>query len=174
MIGLWILAGVALLFGFVVFRGAPYVPSKRRDVSEAFTNLYAVSKNDFLVDIGSGDGVVLHEAAQRGAHCLGYELNPALVVISRFRLRNYSNISVKLADFWRETLPPQTTILYAFSESRDIKKIAKKLQREATRLQKPLLFMSYSFEIPGEVPIRKNAMMFLYEFRPLQSVQAQV
>ncbi|HEU4716091.1 MAG TPA: hypothetical protein VFS14_04660, partial [Candidatus Saccharimonadales bacterium] len=69
---IWILCAVVLLFGFVVFRGAPYVPSHKKDVAIAFEELYEVGKNDVVVDVGSGDGIILRMAAKRGARAVGY------------------------------------------------------------------------------------------------------
>ena len=86
---------VVLLFGFVVFRGAPYVPSKRRDIKRAFEELYPLDDSDTLVDIGSGDGVVLRMAAKRGAHAVGYELNPILVLVSRWLSRKYTTVTIR-------------------------------------------------------------------------------
>jgi hypothetical protein len=45
------IAAVVLLFGFVAFTGAPYVPSRRRDLQKAFDELYQLKKTDVLVDI---------------------------------------------------------------------------------------------------------------------------
>lgn len=166
--GLASIAGVALLFGFVVFVGAPYVPTRRKDISEAFTSLYPLSKQDVVVDIGSGDGVVLRQAAVRGARAIGYELNPVLVVISRLLSRGQAGVSVYLADFWHAPLPDDTTLVYTFGETRDIGKMYAKVQREATRLGRPLYFMSYAFAVKDQTPLRANRSYFLYEIAPLQ------
>ena len=42
-----------------------------------------VTANDFVIDLGSGDGRNLIAAAKRGARALGVEYNPDLVVLSR-------------------------------------------------------------------------------------------
>lgn len=164
----WLVTAVVLLFGFVVFWGAPYVPSKKRDVAKALDDLYPIGKKDLLVDIGSGDGVVLRMAATRGARAVGYELNPTLVVISRMLSRRQPRVTTVLADFWRVSLPDATTVVYTFGESRDIKKMAAKVEREATRLQKPLAFISYGFAVPGLTPAKKTGAHFLYHIAPLQ------
>jgi len=44
-----------------------------------------VSPNDFLIDLGSGDGRNVIAAAKRGARALGVEYNPDLVELSRQR-----------------------------------------------------------------------------------------
>lgn len=165
MWGLWLVVATVLLFGFVVFRGAPYVPSKKTDLKKAFDELYDLGEKDLLVDIGSGDGVVLREAARRGARAVGYELNPLLVLISRLLSRD-ARIEVRLADFWNVTLPRETTVVYTFGESRDIVKMAAKVQAEATRLKRPLFFISYAFEVKTLHPVAKSDTHFLYRFTP--------
>jgi hypothetical protein len=168
----WIFAVIVLLFGFVVFWGAPYVPSRKSALTQAFDELYHLDKYDFLVDIGSGDGIVLREAAVRGAHAVGYELNPVLVMISRFLSRNEPLVQTHVANFWRVELPIETTVVYTFGDSRDITKMAQKVANEAHRLKKPLTFISYGFAIPHQKPQKKVGAYYLYEYRPLQIKKA--
>ena len=172
MWGLWLCMIVVILFGFVVFRGAPYVPSKRREIVQAFTELYALDADDLLVDIGSGDGIVLREAARQGARAVGYELNPILVLISRVISRKEKNIRVVLADFWRVKLPDETTVVYTFGESRDIARMAKKVASEANRLGKPLAFISFGFKVPGQEPLKNIGAYYLYQYTPLHIKKA--
>lgn len=155
--------------GFVAFTGAPYVPSKRRDIERAFDELYPLANSDVLVDIGSGDGVVLRAASRRGALAVGYEIHPVLVVISRLLSRGDRNVRVKLANFWRTQLPDDTTVVYTFGDARDIAKMYDKVQREATRLARPLAFVSYAFEIPGVPPTKTLGAHHLYRIKPLQT-----
>ncbi len=158
---------VVLLFGFVVFRGAPYVPSRKRDVQAAFDNLYAVGPSDTLVDIGSGDGIVLRMAAERGARAVGYELNPLLLGISRLLSRGDARVTVRLADAWHVDLPAETTIVYIFSTSRDIEKLGRWLDEQATKNGNSYYFMSYGFELQRS-SLRKYGAHHLYEINPLQ------
>jgi hypothetical protein len=169
---LWLLGGIVVLFGFVVFRGAPYVPSHRRDVALAFDELYELSEKDVLVDAGSGDGVILRMAAARGAKAVGYELNPALVAVSRLLSRKNEKIRIRLSDFWLTPLPYDTTVVYGFMVQRDINKMAKKLQSEANRLEHPLYFISYGSEIPARPKIKASGAHNLYRFDPLHAAKA--
>lgn len=162
---------VAALFALTVLRGAPYLPSHRRDVALAFDELYVLGKKDLLVDIGSGDGVVLRQAVMRGAKAVGFEINPLLVIISRLLSLRKQNIQTRWRDFWLTPLPSETTVVYFFSESRDIVKMTSRLQSEANRLGKKLWLISYAFEVPGLKPARSSAMHFLYEINPLQSTK---
>lgn len=162
----WLAAGVVLLFGFVVLRGAPYVPSHRRDAQQALGELYQLSANDVLVDVGSGDGIILRLAAARGARTVGYELNPALVAISRLLSRGNPRVRVRLKDFWLASLPADTTVVYGFIVTRDAKKMAKKMQAEADRLGRTLHFISYGSELKGEEKLRELGAHHLYRFKP--------
>jgi len=69
--------------------GAPWLPLRRRDIPDGFA-LVDISSTDVVIDLGSGDGRLLIEAAKRGATVIGYELNPFLVWWSRHRLEPYS------------------------------------------------------------------------------------
>lgn len=168
----WIFAAIVLLFGFVVFRGAPYVPSHKREVAKAFDELYKVTGSDVVVDAGSGDGIILRLAAARGARVIGYELNPALVAISRFLSRRDKKTKVHLSDFWLTPLPKETTLVYGFMVQRDIEKMAKKMQAEADRLDRPLYFMSYGSAIESRPKLKELGAHHLYLFNPLQPVKA--
>jgi hypothetical protein len=169
---IWLIAILILVFGFVVFRGAPYVPSRKREIAQAFEELYPLGEDDTLVDIGSGDGVVLREASRRGAQAIGYELNPVLVLISKLLSLNDPNVRIYLADFWWVHLPLETTVVYTFGESRDITRMAEKVSLEAKRLQKPLAFISYGFAVPDLPAIKQVGAYYLYEFEPLHSEEA--
>lgn len=173
---LWIVGAIILLFGFVVFRGAPYVPSHRRFVKTALTELYELSEKDTLVDLGSGDGIVLRVAAEQGARAVGYELNPALVLISQLLARGNENIETHLGDMWLVEIPDDTTVVYAFSVSRDMKKLERKVQQAANRLDRSLWLITYGLPIKGKKPTKELYAHRLYLFdptkNPLQSGQA--
>lgn len=167
---IWMVLGWALVltFGIVVFRGAPYVPSRRRYIKHALTELYPLSRDDVLVDVGSGDGIVLRIATEHGATAIGLELNPILVLISRFLSRRNRKVQVRLVDFWLTPLPDDTTVVYAFMVTRDIKKITRKMQHEADRLGRPLKFITYGNRLPDREYEKALVGYALYTFAPLQ------
>lgn len=171
----WIIFAVVLLFGFVVFRGAPYVPSRRKIIEQAFDELYVLGKKDTLIDVGSGDGVVLRIAAKRGVkRAIGYELNPFLVIVSRLLSRRYKNIEVRTADFWFVKFPSELTIIYLFIVSRDAKRMAKKLQTEANRLEKSFKVITFGAVLPDLDAEKSIGACRLYQFSPLQETNAKV
>jgi hypothetical protein len=164
--GLGIIA-IALLFGVVVFFGAPYVPSQKKYIRRVFKYI-ALGADDLLVDVGSGDGVVLRSASRCGATALGYEINPILVLISKVLSAGDSRVSVVNANFWKAKLPEQTTIVYAFSVTRDEKKLTQLLQREANRLQRPLKLLCLGSPFRLVQPVDSFDAYALYLFQPLQ------
>ncbi len=164
--GLVILGGIILVFGIVVFRGAPYVPSLRTYAAEALEQLYPVTQKDVVVDLGSGDGIVLRLAAARGARAVGYELNPVLVVISKLMSRGNPLIETRLADFWLVDLPEATTMVYAFSVGRDMEKLARKIQHTADKVGHPIWLITYGHTIASRVVKKSTPSHHLYLFEP--------
>ena len=66
--------------------------------------MYGHQRGSRLVDIGSGDGRIVHLAAQQGYLSHGIELNPWLVLYSKYRsirlgLRRYATFSKQ--DLWK-------------------------------------------------------------------------
>jgi SAM-dependent methyltransferase len=45
--------------------------------------LAKVTPDDYVIDLGSGDGRIVIAAAKRGAHAVGYEFNPDMVQLSQ-------------------------------------------------------------------------------------------
>lgn len=175
MIWLWLtLVIIVLLFGLVVFRGAPYVPSRKMYIRQALSELYPLTVKDVLVDIGSGDGIVLREAAKIGARAIGYEINPLLVIISRLLSRRYRKVSIHLVDFWIAKLPDETTVIYVFSVARDISKVVKKVQNETNRLNRPIHLIIYANKLDDKQVVKIVGAYYLYTFYPLQLDKAQV
>ncbi len=170
MILILLIVGVILLvcFGLVVFRGAPYVPTMRRQRQQAFDELYKVSSRDVVVDLGSGDGSLLRHAAGRGARAVGYELNPLLVLISKFLGRHKSKlITTKWSDFWLAKLPAETTLVYVFINGRDMKRLEKYLRTHVAQSKRPLTIISYSFSLPPSMKAQKTlGPMYLYKLKP--------
>jgi SAM-dependent methyltransferase len=56
----------------------PYIPTPD-ELVETMLRMGEVDPADFVIDLGSGDGRIIIEAAKRGARGLGVDLDPALV-----------------------------------------------------------------------------------------------
>src|SRR5438105_3031548 len=59
----------------------PYVQTPM-EIVERMLRMAEVRKGDFVIDLGSGDGRIVIEAAKRGARGLGVDLDPALVKLA--------------------------------------------------------------------------------------------
>lgn len=164
----WILIVILIFFGLMAFTGAPYVPSRRNDVRQAFEKLYTLKDDDVLVDMGSGGGGVLREARRYGARVYGIELNPILVWCTRIWSWGDKRTTIVCKNLFKADFPKNTTVVYVFGDSRDIKRMAQAVRQQAIKLKRSLWLISYAFEIPGEKISKKHGAHFLYEIKPLQ------
>ena len=65
-------------------KGAPFVRSKPERI-RTMIELAGITKDMHVVDLGSGDGSIVIEAARAGANATGVEMNPFLIPYSRWR-----------------------------------------------------------------------------------------
>jgi hypothetical protein len=163
----WIIIGcILLLFGAVVFRGAPYVPTLRRSVQHAL-DVLNLEKDDLLVDLGAGDGVVLKAAAARGWRAIGYEINPLLCLVARLRCMSaHGRVKVRWRDFWLTDLPEDAKAVFVFLAGPHMPHLARKLDTVMKGRREPLKVLSYGFAIPGYLPKKISNGLFLYELIP--------
>jgi SAM-dependent methyltransferase len=153
---------VALAFGGVILRGAPYVPTLDAQAKAAL-DLLALEKGQTLLELGSGDGKVLLVAARAGLNVVGVELNPFLVVVSRLRTWRYRRqVRVIWGDFWRVRWP-ECDAVFAFLLGR----FMGKLDGRMVELKKPLV--SFAFKIPGREIDAEKAGVFLYRYDRAQT-----
>ena len=167
MLWIYIVGCIVVLVGISVFFGAPYVPSLRRDIKSLFDEFTPVAKGDVVLDIGSGDGIVLREVSRRGAKAVGYEIHPLFVGISKLLSLGDRRVVVRWVNAWVAPFPDDVTLIYAFAVGRDGAKLSKKVQREANRLGRPLTIVCYGNPLPGRTPARSFEAYHLYSFEPL-------
>ena len=120
-----------------------------------------------VLDIGSGDGIVLREISRRGAKAVGYEIHPLFVWLSRLLSWRDSNVTVRWANAWTAPFPEDVTLIYAFAVGRDGAKLAKKVQHEDEVLGRPLTLVCYGNPLPRREPEQSFEAYHLYRFRPL-------
>lgn len=157
---LLVLFVVLLAFAIAGMMGAPYVPILKRD-SDALLALSNLKSGQTLVDLGSGDGRLLAAAASQGIHCIGYEINPFMVVISKVVCwRHRKLVTIKFRNLWSTPLPPADAI-YVFLMPKFMPRLNDKL---ASEIHKPTVVISYAFEIPGPEAVRRNVNTYVYEY----------
>lgn len=164
---MYIVGCIVVLVGISVFFGAPYVPSLRRDIKNLFDEFTPVGEGGVVLDIGSGDGIVLREVSRRGARAVGYEIHPLFVGISKLLSLGDQRVVVRWVNAWTAPFPDDVTLIYAFAVGRDGAKLSKKVQGEANRLGRPLTIVCYGNPLPGRTPARSFEAYHLYSFEPL-------
>lgn len=159
----WILFIIVFIFCITAITGAPYVPSRLSELKLAFTKLYKISKKDLIVDLGSGDGIVLKAANDFGAKGFGVEINPFLVLFTKLRFIRNKDIEIHSGNLFKIDFPKDTTVVYIFGDARDIKGMMQAIQRQADKIGHDLFVISHGFEIPDMTPVKKHRAYFLYK-----------
>lgn len=87
-----------------MFFGAPYAALSYDSIKVMMT-LLKPKKGGKLLDLGSGDGRIVIAAASLGLDAKGYEINPILLIVSKYKLiKNESKGQIFLKDYWRNDL----------------------------------------------------------------------
>jgi hypothetical protein len=95
-----------------------------KDQVERMLDLAKLTPADFLVDLGSGDGVTVIAAAKRGVRAMGVEFNPELVAFSR-RQAEHAGVSDKTSfvqgDLFQADLSRATVITLFLLDELNVK-----------------------------------------------------
>lgn len=151
---------LVFFFSFVLIFGAPFLPTKKRQIEAAF-ELLKLKKGETILDLGSGDGRVLRYAAKNGYKGVGYELNPLLYLLSllvTFRYRK--DVKIYCKNFWVAEFPENSAI-FIFLLDRFMDKLHKKIIHKQNT--KKVKVVSFAFKFEGIKPIRTSEGVYLYE-----------
>lgn len=119
-----------------VKNGAPFVPIGKRHLKEGM-ELLQLTKDDIVIDLGSGTGTILREVAKRGARGIGYEFHPFLVAWSRQSLNAYRDqVEIRRGDLFEADLSVATVIIMFGLEAMrpKIEQMIQKTARPGTRV----------------------------------------
>lgn len=165
---LGLLASIFWFGGFLlplIFGGAPYVPSARKRV-QTMMRLADFKNTDHVVDLGSGDGLLLFSSLQAGAGTAeGYEIHPALVAISRRRSkwnRLNDRLTVHQRSYWNADLS-KTDVVVLYQIPNSMERLEKKLWDE---LPMGARVVSNAFPFPNWKPIVEEERVYLYKKTP--------
>lgn len=157
----WIIYPLVALFGcfaFVLLFGAPYLPTLRKQVDTAL-DLLDLQPGQRLIELGSGDGRILLAAAKRGYHADGYELNPILVAISKWRIRKYKHLAtVHWGNYWTADWG-KTDGIFFFGLQKFMPKLDKKIIQQSGR---PVKLVSFAFTLSDRKPHIAKEGLYLY------------
>ncbi len=119
---LWWIVAVTTAHAQTPHKYEPLVGQKGKDVvwaptpEELVTDMLDMAKvtpNDYVIDLGSGDGRIVIEAGKRGARALGIEFNPELVQLSRENVQRAGvaeKVSVRQGDVFETDFSDATVI----------------------------------------------------------------
>lgn len=162
-IGLLVLLVVIATFAWGAYRGAPWVPTRRRD-SARILALARPHPGMRVADVGCGSAGVLGAFARAGCVVRGWELAILPWLVARFRFRGSPRAVITYGDFWYEDLGRQD-LVYAFLMPSALARLTKKLSDE---LAVGARVITYAFPLPGWSPITVDHVdgrptLYLYE-----------
>lgn len=156
------IAGFFLFLCLSFVTGGPFVPSSKRAV-EAMIKLAEFSPGQTVIDVGSGDGRVLFAAAKAGAFTVGIEINPYLVLYTRFRafFRPYrGRITVLWKNLWKADLS-KADVVFVYLIPWRMEDLAEKLE---TELRPGTMVISHSFIFPQWKILRSDPIHHIYVY----------
>ncbi len=178
--GIFLVANIAFLTSTIpaIFgRGAPYLPTNSQSLSFILDDVLPkiLSKNGAdptpnlavtnletqsvvlptpitIIDLGSGDGRVVIEAAQRGYKAVGYEINPFLVFMSYFNsivrkkkgTSQYGTATFHWLDIWKVKTLHEADVIFVYGLGPIMNALSEKIAQEA----RPNVFVvSFVFQL---------------------------
>ena len=123
-----------------------------------------------VLDIGCGDGGLLHQLARARPDCqfVGIEHAPLPCLLAKLRTLQLPNAEVRLGDFWGESLAAYD-LVYAFLSPAPMPRLWARAQAD---MKPQALLVSNSFAVPDiaaeqviDVEDRRQTRLFLYRPR---------
>lgn len=157
-----VLVNILLVYLIIIphILGAPFLRTKKSARQKMF-EFADIKPGERIVDLGSGDGVFLFEAARRGAVAVGYEINPFLVTQTKTAAKSLGlsdKIEVYKQNFWQVDLSG-FDVVFLFGISHIMSKLEKKLRAE---LKPGARVISYTFKFPKWQPVKEQDNVSLY------------
>lgn len=169
---IWIFAGLCILgiilsgFFLIPFLvGAPYEPSRGREL-DRMIDFADPQDGDKIAELGSGDGIVCMRLAEKvpsgDVEVHGFELNPILVWISRYRVRKrglQNRVFIHWKNFFKQDLSSFNKIIL-FQFKTVMHKISRKFKKE---LKPGTLIVSHEWRLPRWEIKDKRKKVYLYK-----------
>ena len=141
--------------------GAPYITSTQ-EKAITMISMAKISPTDHVVDMGSGDGILLIEAIKVGAKsATGYELHPGLIKRSIRKINKLGfskKIEILKESFWDADLK-NTDVVLLYQTSPAMNKLKLKLKNE---LKPGSRIVSNAFNFPNWKPVQEKSGIYLY------------
>lgn len=143
--------------------GAPFAGIKTKMIGKMI-KMAEIKPGERVVDLGSGDGRILIEAAKKYPHAtyLGYEIDPFLVkksrrIIKKNKLRN--KITILRKNYLKEDLS-KYDVIFVFLIPYQMNRLEKKLKAEV-KVGARIISYGYRFNHWNAVEIKDNIYKYL-------------
>ena len=151
MLIIWIILFILLVsFAYAAVRGAPWVPTRRRDL-DRLIKLLDVKPGQKIYELGCGDGrVSILIGKKTGATVVGVELSLAQFIVACIRrvLSHLPNVYFSFGDVFSVNLADADAV-YLFLMPKTYAKIRAKLERE---LRPGTKVITYVWPMDGWTP----------------------
>lgn len=159
-VGLFMGLTLSLTAPFIVLKTPlPYMATPKRKLARALSTVRRRSSSDggVFVDLGSGDGEAVYQAARLGWKAVGYELNWTLWLLAQGRRYLCWDRSLRTefrrADFFQSRLPANTTAVMIFGVTPLMRPLSEKLAVECAA---GTHILSYRFLLPTQEANRSS------------------
>jgi len=144
---------------FDIFLELPYVGANKKRI-KTIIELAQIKKGSTVVDLGSGDGRLLFAAANFEAYAIGYEINPLLVAITKFKisLKKNNNVEVKKDSLWKADLK-KADIIFVYALRKSMAKFENFIYKNAKKGTKIIVNTN---PFPNKKPKKQKDGIFLY------------
>ncbi len=142
---------VLLTAGYAGLKGAPWVPTRKRDV-DRFLGVAGITPGMVMVDLGCGDGQLVIAAAKAGAIARGYEISIFPYILARLRVifSGTDHATILFRDLWKVDLR-DADLVYFFLMPDKIAALKEKFERE---LKPGAKVVAYVWPVKGWTPER--------------------
>ena len=154
-------AWLTYLIGVPGLGGGPPVVATKEAQAGTMAALAALRPGETLVDLGSGDGRLLIAAARAGCEAVGYEINPFLVMWSRFsawRSGVSRLVRVRWGNFWNADLS-RADVVMVFGFAGIMERLGRKFSAE---LSPGARIVAHRYPLPGWRTAAESDRVYLY------------
>lgn len=144
-----------------IIKGAPFLPTENSAV-DAMLKFLRPNPGTKAADLGSGDGRIVIALAKLGIEAHGYEINPILVLISRWKIKRaglQNKAFIHWKSFWNEDFS-QFSSLTLFGIPYIMERLETKLKKE---LKPGSRIASNAFGFPHLPLAEKQGKIYCYE-----------
>lgn len=143
------------------FTGSRWAPSRTTAVKKML-DIANLKPGDRVYDLGSGDGRILIEAAQRGAYATGIEIDPLKCILTWLRIKKngLTNAKINWGNFFTADFEDADIIvLYLLPQT------IQKLEKRFKKLKKGSIIVTNFFQLKSLRPVKslKKAQIYLYK-----------